>query len=290
MSLLHGWEDVNPIKAPENHLKVLNISYSHEYDEKMSLFRAVLESQELSERSLALATEIINIEPANITAWWMRMNIIEKVGFNADDEIDFTNRVLFKKPKVYQAWVYRMKILEKNQGNVIDETNFFKRIIAIDEKNFHAWSYFCWYAEKFDKGQWLFDLTTPIIQHTLTNNSAWNARMRALRACKMQPSDDLDFCTGYFQISPTCETICSYIRGLYKIDNTIEPQIREAINFLIRNGHKTFSVLALSLFIEEQAGNTEAYNSLCDELAEKDPLRKTFWNFMKKQNDKYSHV
>ena len=67
------WVDVQPI--PQNdggQYALATIAYSDEYSEAMSYLRAVMAKNEMSERVLALTEDVISMNPAHYTVWYLR--------------------------------------------------------------------------------------------------------------------------------------------------------------------------------------------------------------------------
>lgn len=64
------WQDVVPVAQDDggpNPLALIN--YTEAYSEAMSYLRAVMASDEKSERVLALTEDIIDMNPAHYTVW-----------------------------------------------------------------------------------------------------------------------------------------------------------------------------------------------------------------------------
>ena len=64
------WEDIIPIPQNEGGANPLaSIAYTDEYSEAMSYLRAVMATNEMSDRSLELTEHIISMNPAHYTVW-----------------------------------------------------------------------------------------------------------------------------------------------------------------------------------------------------------------------------
>lgn len=64
------WQDVVPVAQDDGGPNPLAmIAYTEAYSEAMSYLRAVMASDEKSERVLSLTEDIINMNPAHYTVW-----------------------------------------------------------------------------------------------------------------------------------------------------------------------------------------------------------------------------
>lgn len=65
------WADIVPIAQDDGGLNPLAaISYTEDYSEAMSYLRAVMASNEKSQRVLELTVDIIKMNPAHYTVWF----------------------------------------------------------------------------------------------------------------------------------------------------------------------------------------------------------------------------
>ncbi len=66
------WQDVVPIPQDDGGPNPLAaIAYTEEYSEAMSYLRAAMAQDEKSDRCLALTEEIIRLNPAHYTVWYI---------------------------------------------------------------------------------------------------------------------------------------------------------------------------------------------------------------------------
>lgn len=64
------WADVVPILQQEGENSLAQIAYTDEYSQATSYLRAVMASNEKSERAMELTEHIINMNPAHYTVWY----------------------------------------------------------------------------------------------------------------------------------------------------------------------------------------------------------------------------
>lgn len=68
----NDWEDVVPIPQDDGGPNPLAaIAYTEEYSEAMSYLRAVMAEDEKSDRALRLTEDIIRMNPAHYTVWYI---------------------------------------------------------------------------------------------------------------------------------------------------------------------------------------------------------------------------
>lgn len=63
------WADIVPIEQDDGPDPVCPIAYTPAFKETMDYFRAILHKDERSARALELTRHVIDINPANYTAW-----------------------------------------------------------------------------------------------------------------------------------------------------------------------------------------------------------------------------
>jgi protein farnesyltransferase/geranylgeranyltransferase type-1 subunit alpha len=63
------WSDIVPVKQDDGPDPVCPIAYTSVFTETMDYFRAIMHKDERSQRALKLTKHVIDINPANYTAW-----------------------------------------------------------------------------------------------------------------------------------------------------------------------------------------------------------------------------
>jgi len=82
------WQDTTPLPQndPPAPSVVVPIAYSDEYRDATDYMRAVLATGERSRRVRALAGEVIEMNAAHYTAWWLRRRCLESLVAEAEKE------------------------------------------------------------------------------------------------------------------------------------------------------------------------------------------------------------
>jgi len=202
------------------------IAYSDEFVETMDYFRAVLQSDERSQRSLALTKEVIERNSANYTAWYFRRLVLEALNVDLQTEFPMTDEIALRTPKNYQLWFHRRWLVEK-LGDYSRELAFTKSIFDGDSKNYHAWAHRQWIFQYFhlQKDDSLFqqelEFLESMIISDVRNNSAWNYRYYLIRLhspvlSPEQVKQEIEFAWKYISRSPNNQSSWGYLRGTVK--------------------------------------------------------------------------
>jgi protein farnesyltransferase/geranylgeranyltransferase type-1 subunit alpha len=267
------YEDVTPIPAGTSPDEVLGIEYSAKYARTISIYRALLNSLELSERALALVTVLNISSPSHPTPWWYRQQIIAALGYSLDTELRHCFTCLQSSPKPYQIWCHRVWLMSREQ-NPPDESDFFTWVIAQDIWNFHAWAYFGWFAERFRRWTWLFEMSTAICRLYPRNNSAWAARFRALKMAALPVDDEIDFALGLLDANRENQSLCAHLRGLVQADfsEATVSKVRERLAAMLAEG-PVKQLYILDAQLAKSVGKADEYSEILGKLADLDPAR-----------------
>ena len=103
---------MTPIPQDDGPNPPVSIPYPDSFTEVMSYFRAVLHSDEKSERALKLTKEVIMCNPANYTGWYYRRLVMEALKKELGDEFGLTEDIAEVSPKNYQLWFHRRWLVE----------------------------------------------------------------------------------------------------------------------------------------------------------------------------------
>ena len=181
-------------------------SYPSYYSDVMDIFRAILRTNEISQRTLLLTEAVIDVNSANYSAWHFRRLCLFELNSDLIDELRWVATVALDSPKNYQLWHHRRALLERlNQPTNMDlckvELDLTREILEIDGKNYHAWTHRQWSIKYFTnclpitstavQASSVTPVTGRVNMHILTdelsyidhllsedvrNNSAWNQR------------------------------------------------------------------------------------------------------------------
>lgn len=283
------WEGLTPVPYPQDPDCPFSIEHGDNYGNAMDLFRAAMNQSEFSERALSITSFLISVSPSNPYVYFYREKILEKLGFNIEEELLINSKLAFNYLKPYQIWSHRQWIMERvPQSTPIDETEFVQKVLDFDAKNFHVWEYMYWYAEKFNKWQWLLDQTTLRIDKDPKNNSAWSMRHSAISQIHKSSKDDIQYALNKFKECPSSQSCASYIKGLLDKDFSIVDEVKEAISFVLSQNNKNLPSLILSSQIAEMEGKIDEYDKLIDQIATVDTMRTHFWHLMKSNSNRFT--
>lgn len=183
----------------------------------MDYFRAVLKTNELSERALTVTTAVIEWNPANYTAWFFRRLILEALP-NTDwaNELEFVSEQAREHPKNYQIWNHRQIVVEK-LGSASEELDFIQQIHNIDSKNYHAWAHRQWVVSNFNLWDNELEATESELVKDVRNNSAWNHRYFVVQNTTKLSTEarrkEISYAAKKIAKAPNNESSWNYLNG-----------------------------------------------------------------------------
>lgn len=101
---LSEWTDITPTVQQDGPTPLLPIHYEKSYEQSMDYFRAVSAMGEYSKRALELTTSILIVNASHYSVWKYRLDILNNIETNLDDEWIFLNDLAGDNPKSYQIW------------------------------------------------------------------------------------------------------------------------------------------------------------------------------------------
>lgn len=211
------WADVEPLSI-KTKTSIMDIKYTSRYEEVFSYFRAMLARDELSERSLALTADCIELQRSNFSVWYFRRRILKKFRHHLKDELKFVAKVIEDEPKNYQVWHHRKAIVEWLQDGSHDK-QLTGSVLVIDSKNYHAWQHRQWVIKEFKLWDGEIEYTDTHLAMDARNNSAWNHKYYVVKETQLYKNtkwidDELLRVHEYISRLTDNESSWSYLRGL----------------------------------------------------------------------------
>ncbi|KAL5715139.1 galactose-6-sulfurylase [Ranunculus cassubicifolius] len=259
ISQRNEWSDVTPIPQDDGPNPVVPIAYKDDFKETMEYFRAIYLADERSLRSLDLTKEVIHFNAGNYTVWHFRRLILETLGVNLHEELNFVQSIAKVNSKNYQIWHHRRWVAEKLGTEVAQlELTFTQSILSLDAKNYHAWSHRQWVLQALGGWEEELDYCHKLLEEDIFNNSAWNQRYFVitrsphLGGLEAMRESEVVYTVEAILAHPENESPWRYLRGLFKGDNAGLVQNHEvsSVCFKILKKEETSKVFALSLLLD----------------------------------------
>ena len=280
------WDDTEPFPDPQKDNCPFHVDHTKKYDLIMGIFRTVIDKKEYSRRALHLTTFVISKNPTNITAWWYRQQVLEHIGYDWKQEMDFLDDLMVSQPKPYQMWNHR-RWLDDRCETLPDEEKRLYRIICVDQKNFHAYNFFCWFIRRWGFQSYFLRYVTDIVSVDPTNNSAFNFRYFIVEHEKMNVKQELEYAFTVLAKKTENESATTYIRGLLGLDPSLVEEAKQKTQEL-NDKNSSKQLLALLYTIARLQNNEKEMFELCDKLSEVDPMKKVYWQDLKAVDQKFA--
>lgn len=292
------WVDVKPISI-KTESSIMDIKYTKRYEEAFGYFRAMLVRDELSQRSLDLTADCIELQRSNFSVWYFRRRILRVLGHRLRDELAFVEKVIENEPKNYQVWHHRKTIVEWLKDGSQDK-QLTASVLSVDNKNYHAWQHRQWVIKEFGLWEGELDFTDAQIAMDARNNSAWNHRYFVVKETRRY--DDLEWIEEELrhvhkriEQLPNNESSWSYLRGLLKLTfnslvshqetrefcdklqtdkNCRSPQLLAFILDMICERLSKSSLQTDKDYLKSEA------RELCNTLSRIDQVRSRYWNYI----------
>jgi protein farnesyltransferase/geranylgeranyltransferase type-1 subunit alpha len=153
----------------------VRIAYTETFKEVYGYLRAVLKTNEISDRAFQLTKDAALLNPANYTVWYYRRILLRALNKSLKDELNFITEVIQDNPKNYQVWQHRRCIIDFLK-DPSEELAFIMGILNHDSKNYHAWQYRQYIIKCYDLWEGELEYVENLINRDIRNNSAWNQR------------------------------------------------------------------------------------------------------------------
>jgi len=214
------WKDVTPIPQDDGPNPVCPIAYTAQFTDTMNYFRAVLRTDERSERTLKLTQEALMLNAAHYTAWYFRRFILDTLHSDLKAELELVSKIGDDNPKNYQIWYHRKWCVEKI-ADFSKEMEYTANQIKDDSKNYHAWAYRQWVIET--QGLWDQELEyiESVLKEDIRNNSAWNQRYFVISRNNTQKltkeiiEREANFAVSFIRKAPNNQSPWTYLKGLF---------------------------------------------------------------------------
>jgi len=230
----------------------------------MDYFRAMLRSQEYSQRALMLTQAILQQNAANYTVWQYRRDCLQNLSADLTAELDYVDGFAEDNPKNYQIWNHRREIVSSLQ-DASRELAFTEKVFAVDAKNYHAWAHRQWALKAFSLWDGELEFVESLLQDDIRNNSAWNQRWFVVHngqvggahtetsaaAGNTQPSPavceaEIAFAWNALQKVRNNESAWNYLRGWAMACPALQQSVRERCEELMA-GTEGGNALAVGL-------------------------------------------
>lgn len=296
------WAGVEPITI-RTQTSIMDIKYTARYEEAFSYFRAMLMRDELSERSLALTADCIELQRSNFSVWYFRRRILRKLTHHLEKELAFVERIIENEPKNYQVWHHRKTIVEWLRDGSHDK-QLTASVLIIDNKNYHAWQHRQWVIKEFSLWDGELEFTDAQLAMDVRNNSAWNHRFFVVKETRRYEDskwtqEELQHVMKRIEQLPNNESPWSYLRGfllltynsltshndtrafcdqLYTDKNCRSAHLLAFRLDMIRE-ELTKSTKSARTQVDKNALKSKA-DELCTTLSETDKVRSHYWNYI----------
>jgi len=238
------WTDVVPVPQDDGPDPVVAIAYNPEFRMLMDYFRAMLKSQEYSQRALMLTQAILQQNAANYTVWQYRRDCLQSLSADLNAELDYVDGFAEDNPKTYQIWNHRREIVGCLQ-DASRELAFTEKVFSVDAKNYHAWAHRQWALKTFSLWDGEIEFVEALLQDDIRNNSAWNQRWFVVHNGQVggatertQPAPavcaaEIAFAWNALQKARNNESVWNYLRGWAMAYPALQPGIRENCDALV---------------------------------------------------------
>ncbi|KAI9228788.1 MAG: hypothetical protein DHS80DRAFT_22936 [Piptocephalis tieghemiana] len=277
------WKDIQPIPQNDGSEPLCPIAYSKELAQK----------REHSKRALDLTSHIITLVPAHYTIWNYRLEIIDHIKANLEEELAWVEEMAIGNPKCYQVWHHRQAILSRMPNpKVTQEFKVLSVALEEDAKNYHAWTYRQWLLRTYGGWEGELEFIEQLLKDDPYNNSAWNQRylvihhdpsLVTLDTLKQEVSYTMD----RIRLAPDNESAWNYLSGTVRHDLLrLGPLVEEFVLSVKEKGWShcvSMNVHIVELYEMDPTDETRRQRALqsLDILIKNDAIRIKYWTWIK---------
>uniref|UniRef100_A0A1B0CIK5 Protein farnesyltransferase/geranylgeranyltransferase type-1 subunit alpha n=1 Tax=Lutzomyia longipalpis TaxID=7200 RepID=A0A1B0CIK5_LUTLO len=291
------WSDVVPIEQDDGENPVVVIAYSDRFKDVYNYFRAIVATEEKSERALELTRDALVLNPANYTVWQYRRDILKALKADLYQELDYVADVIESNGKNYQVWHHRRVIVEWLQ-DPSKELELTETVLRGDAKNYHAWQHRQWAISTYNLFENELNFVDRLLAEDVRNNSAWNQRFFVLNHTGFDANvidRELLYTMNRIRLATANESSWNFLRGIIqKSDDSALDQFPEVVRFcenLYDTGCRSPHLLAflIDLYSEKAVRATEPAREefaekvtmLCNMMIEEcDTIRCRYWKYI----------
>ncbi|MFH4977141.1 hypothetical protein AB6A40_003850 [Gnathostoma spinigerum] len=288
------WDDVDPLPLTDDEQAAVRIATSDAFNDAFMYLRAVVQSNEMSERAFMLTSRCIELNAANYTVWQYRRVLLKALKKDLYEELAFLDEEIENNPKNYQVWRHRQVLVEW-LDDPKQELSFTSRMIESESKNYHAWQHRQWVIRRFKLYDQLeLDFSAALLLEDVRNNSAWNYRYFILQGMEALNDEgvlnrEIAMTEAFIKKAPNNESAWNYLAGLL-IDKglssrgdvmlfceelTKEKKVPQCLSFMV-------DTLIELMEKENSAKNGERAIKLLEELKKIDPIRVNYWDYQQR--------
>ncbi|VDO07168.1 unnamed protein product [Brugia timori] len=286
------WDDVHPIPLTDDEQAAVRIETSDAFNDAFMYLRAVVLSNEMSERAFKLTVKCIDLNPANYTLWQYRRSLLKALNKDLNEEFNFIAEVIEENPKNYQVWHHRRTLVEWT-NDASRELDFTARMIEDEAKNYHSWQHRQWVVEKFKLfSQQELNYSAGLLIEDMRNNSVWNYRYFILQGLDTLKDPtvlnrEILMTQSMIRKIPNNESAWNFLSGIL-LDKGVSSRA-DIMQFCLELSEQKRVPLCLSFMVDilieriekkmEVKENAAQALQVLQQLKELDPIRKDYWNY-----------
>lgn len=269
----------------------VKVCYSPELAEAFAALRFLLDKVEYSERGLLLSLYIIANVKNHYAAWAYRKSYLLKENSVSlfEAELALAYELIVLEPKGFQSWDH-LRFCNEQIGHLDYEVMnaFFDKMYKMDNKNYHMWSYRVWAAKRFNLAKTELEWTNDLLKKDITNNSIWSYRHFLAQTLQIDKGAEKAFVISVIQGGELSnESAWFYLDDIYESEGGHSGELEAFLNHLIDNHKVNRFVLKSAVFNELRKPKADRRPELMSEwlrllCTKYDANRARFWDSFSK--------